>query len=201
LLRQLMPDEPEVLGLLALMLLHDARREARVGPEGELILLDDQDRSLWDATRIAEGRVLVERALGMGRPGPYQLQAAIAALHDEAATASDTDWAQIAALYAALARLDPSPVVQLNFAVAVAMADRPEVGLAMMDGIAADGTLDTYPYLHAARADMLRRLERWTEAAAAYDRALELTSNGAERSFLQGRRRAVVAHATERGLP
>ncbi len=191
----LLPDEPEVMGLLALMLLHDARREARVGPEGELILLDDQDRSRWDAARIAEGRALVERALGMGRPGPYQLQAAIAALHDEAAAASETDWAQIAALYAALARQDPSPVVQLNFAVAVAMADRPEVGLAMMDGIAADGTLDTYPYLHAARADMLRRLERWTEAAAAYDRALELTTNGAERTFLEGRRRAAIDHA------
>jgi RNA polymerase sigma-70 factor (ECF subfamily) len=195
----LLPDEPEVMGLLALMLLHDARREARVGAEGELILLDDQDRSRWDAARIAEGRTLVERALGMGRPGPYQLQAAIAALHDEAATATETDWAQIAALYAALARLDPSPVVQLNFAVAVAMADRPEAGLAMMDGIAADGTLDAYPYLHAARADMLRRLERWTEAAAAYDRALELTSNGAERSFLEGRRRAATARARGSG--
>jgi RNA polymerase sigma-70 factor, ECF subfamily len=197
----LLSDEPEVMGLLALMLLHDARREARVGAEGELILLDDQDRSRWDAARIAEGRTLVERALGMGRPGPYQLQAAIAALHDEAATAMETDWAQIAALYAALARLDPSPVVQLNFAVAVAMADRPEVGLAMMDGIAADGTLDSYPYLHAARADMLRRLERWTEAVAAYDRALELTSNGAERSFLEGRRRAATAQARGTGLP
>jgi RNA polymerase sigma-70 factor (ECF subfamily) len=188
----LLPDEPEVVGLLALMLLHDARREARVGPEGELILLDDQDRSRWDAARIGEGRALVERALAAGRPGPYQLQAAVAALHDEARTAADTDWAQIAALYAALARMDPSPVVQLNFAVAVAMADRPEVGLAMMDGIAADGTLETYPYLHAARADMLRRLERWSEAAAAYDRALELTSNRAERSFLEGRRRAAL---------
>jgi RNA polymerase sigma-70 factor (ECF subfamily) len=195
----LLPDEPEVMGLLALMLLHDARREARVGAEGELILLDDQDRSRWDAARIAEGRTLVERALGMGRPGPYQLQAAIAALHDEAATATETDWAQIAALYAALARLDPSPVVQLNFAVAVAMADRPEAGLAMMDGIAADGTLDAYPYLHAARADMLRRLERWTEAAAAYDRALELTSNGAERAFLEGRRREATAQARGSG--
>ena len=199
--RSLLPDEPEVMGLLALMLLHDARREARVGPEGELILLDDQDRSRWDADRIAEGRALVERALAAGRPGPYQLQAAVAALHDEAATAADTDWAQIAALYAALARMDPSPVVHLNHAVAVAMADRPEVGLAMMDGIAADGTLDTYPYLHAARADMLRRLERWTEAAAAYDRALELTSNGAERTFLEGRRRAAVSSATSRPLP
>jgi RNA polymerase sigma-70 factor (ECF subfamily) len=125
----------------------------------------------------------------------------VAALHDEAATAADTDWAQIAALYAALARMDPTPVVQLNFAVAVAMADRPEVGLAMMDGILADGSLDTYPYLHAARADMLRRLERWTEAAAAYDRALELTSNGAERTFLIRRRQAAIASAGSRRLP
>ncbi len=199
--RSLLPDEPEVMGLLALMLLHDARREARVGPDGELVLLDDQDRSRWDAARIAEGRALVERALAAGRPGPYQLQAAVAALHDEAATAADTDWAQIAALYAALARMDPSPVVQLNFAVAVAMADRPEVGLAMMDGIAADGTLDTYPYLHAARADMLRRLERWTEAVAAYQRALELTSNGAERTFLEARRQAAITSAGSRRLP
>lgn len=191
----LLPDEPEAIGLLALMLLHDARLEARVGPEGELILLDDQDRSRWDAVRIAEGRALVERALAAGRPGPYQLQAAVAALHDAATTAADTDWAQIAALYAALARMDPSPVVQLNFAVAVAMADRPEVGLAIMDGIVSDGTLDTYPYLHAARADMLRRLARWTEAAAAYARALELTSNGPERTFLEARRRAVLSHA------
>ena len=192
----MLPDEPEVAGLLALMLLHDARREARVGPEGQLVLLDDQDRSRWDAERIGEGRALVERALAAGRPGPYQLQAAIAAVHDEATTAADTDWAQIAALYAALTRVDPSPVVELNFAVAVAMADRPEVGLAMMDGIAADGTLETYPYLHAARADLLRRLERWTEARAAYDRALELTSNGAERTFLEARRRAVHSRAT-----
>jgi RNA polymerase sigma-70 factor, ECF subfamily len=192
----LLPDEPEVMGLLALMLLHDARREARVGPDGELILLDDQDRSRWDAARIGEGRALVERALAAGRPGPYQLQAAVAALHDEAPTAAETDWAQIAALYAALARMDPSPVVQLNFAVAVAMADRPEVGLAMMDGIAGDGTLETYPYLHAARADMLRRLERWTEAGAAYGRALELTSNGPERAFLEARRQAVLGRVT-----
>lgn len=194
----LLPDEPEAVGLLALMLLHDARHEARVGPEGELILLDDQDRSRWDAVRITEGRALVERALAAGRPGPYQLQAAVAALHDAATTAADTDWAQIAALYAALARMDPSPVIQLNFAVAVAMADRPEVGLAIMDGIVSDGTLDTYPYLHAARADMLRRLARWTEAAAAYGRALELTSNGPERTFLEGRRRDALRHV--RGL-
>jgi RNA polymerase sigma-70 factor (ECF subfamily) len=183
----LLPDEPEATGLLALLLLHDARREARVGPDGELILLDDQDRSRWDAARIAEGRALVARTLDARRPGPYQLQAAIAALHDEAASPGDTDWPQIAALYGALQRLTPSPVVELNWAAAVAMADGPAIGLAMMDGIAASGDLDTYPYLHAARADLLRRLERWSEAETAYRRALDLTSNGAERAFLEGR--------------
>ena len=189
----LLPDEPEARGLLALMLLHDARREARVGAAGELILLDDQDRSRWDAARITEGQALVARALGERRPGPYQLQAAIAALHDEAATPADTDWAQIASLYATLQRMAPSPVVELNLAAAVAMADGPAVGLAMMDGIAASGELDDYPYLHAARADLLRRLGRSSEAAAAYRRALALTTNGAERSFLEGRRREVEA--------
>jgi RNA polymerase sigma-70 factor (ECF subfamily) len=183
----LLPDEPEAAALLALMLLHDARREARVGTAGELILLDDQDRSRWDSAQIAEGRALVDRAVEARRPGPYQLQAAIAALHDEAATPADTDWAQIAALYGALQRMTPSPVVELNLAAAVAMADGPAVGLAMMDGIAASGELDSYPYLHAARADLLRRLERWSEAETAYRRALDLTSNGAERAFLEGR--------------
>ena len=138
----LLPDEPEARGLLALMLLHDARREARVGAGGELILLDDQDRSRWDADRITEGQALVEQALAERRSGPYQLQAAIAALHDEAATPADTDWPQIASLYATLQRLTPSPVVELNLAVAVAMVDGPEVGLAMMDGIAGSGELD-----------------------------------------------------------
>ena len=183
----LLPDEPEARGLLALMLLHDARREARVGSGGELILLDDQDRSRWDAERIAEGRALVEAALGEHRPGPYQLQAAIAALHDEAATPADTDWTQIATLFVALQRMTPSPVVELNLAAAVAMADGPAVGLAMMDGIAASGELESYPYLHSARADLLRRLERWTEAESAYRRALGLTTNGPERAFLEGR--------------
>ncbi len=134
----LMPDEPEALGLLALMLLHDARREARVGPGGELVLLDDQDRSLWDRARIAEGATVAERALRMRRPGPYQVQAAIAAVHDEAPTAAETDWAQIALLYDALGRLDPSPVVELNRAVAVAMADGPSSGLELIDRIAGD---------------------------------------------------------------
>jgi RNA polymerase sigma-70 factor (ECF subfamily) len=183
----LMPDEPETLGLLALMLLHDARREARVDADGDLVLLEDQDRSRWDAGRIAEGTALVERSLRMGRPGPYQLQAAIAALHDGAPTAADTDWRQIALLYDAMRRMDPSPVVALNQAVAVAMADSPATGLAMADAIGADGALEDYPYFHAARADLLRRLDRRSEAADAYRRAVALTDNGPERAFLERR--------------
>jgi RNA polymerase sigma-70 factor (ECF subfamily) len=183
----LLPDEPEAAGLLALMLLHDARRDARVGAHGELILLDDQDRASWDSARIAEGQALIETALAARRPGPYQVQAAIAALHDEAAVPRETDWAQIATLYATLQGMAPSPVVELNLAAAVAMADGPAIGLAMMDGIAATGELDTYPYLHAARADLLRRLERWSEATTAYERALELTTNAPERAFLEAR--------------
>jgi RNA polymerase sigma-70 factor (ECF subfamily) len=197
----LLPDEPEAPGLLALMLLHDARRDARVGPGGELVLLDDQDRAHWDADRIAEGQALVERALAMHRPGPYQLQAAIAALHDEAATPADTDWPQIVTLYGALQRLTPSPVIELNLAAAVAMADGPAIGLAMMDGLDASGELDTYPYLPAARADLLRRLERWSEAEAAYGRALELTSNRPERDYLERRRAEVKARVGEGGTP
>ena len=193
----LLPDEPEARGLLALMLLHDARREARVGPNGEIVLLDDQDRSRWDDARIAEGQALVEGALAAGRPGTYQVQAAIAALHDEATTPADTDWAQIASLYGALQRLSPSPVVELNLAAAVAMADGPAVGLAMMDGLAASGELDTYPYLHAARADLLRRLERWSEAEIAYRRALALTTNAPERAFLEKRMAEVAARSAE----
>jgi RNA polymerase sigma-70 factor (ECF subfamily) len=189
----LLPDEPEARGLLALMLLHDARRDARVSASGELILLDDQDRGRWDVGRIAEGRTLVEGALAERRPGAYQLQAAIAALHDEATTPADTDWPQIATLYRALHELTPTPVVELNLAAAVAMADGPAVGLAMMDGLAAAGELDEYPYLHAARADLLRRLGRWSEADAAYRRALELTTNGPERAFLAGRVREMDA--------
>jgi RNA polymerase sigma-70 factor (ECF subfamily) len=188
----LLPDEPEAIGLLALMLLHDARREARVGDSGELILLEDQDRSRWDAARIVEGRTLIDRALGMGRPGPYQVQAAIASLHDEAATPLDTDWAQIASLYGSLLRMSPSPIVELNLAAAVAMRDGPATGLAMIDAITPPDVLDEYPYFHAARGDLLRRLERWSEAAIAYRRALELTTNGAERAFLTGRRDAML---------
>ena len=183
----LLPDEPEARGLLGLMLLHDARRDARVGSNGEIILLDDQDRSRWDAAPIVEGQALVEAALRERRPGPYQLQAAIAALHDEATTPADTDWAQIASLYGSLQQMAPSPVVELNLAAAVSMADGPAVGLAMMDGIAASGALEAYPYLHSARADLLRRLERWSESEAAYRRALAFTTNAPERDFLEGR--------------
>ncbi len=191
-LAQLMPDEPEVLGLLALMLLHDARREARAGLDGALVLLDDQDRSLWDRDRIDAGMALLDRALRMRRPGPYQIQAAIAALHDEAPTPTDTDWRQIAALYAALGQHAPSPVVELNRAVAVAMVDGPDAGLALMDGLVAGGQLDDYPYLHAARADLLRRLGRRVEAEAAYRLARALTRNAMEAAFLEERLREVA---------
>ena len=186
-LASLMPDEPEALGLLALMLLHDARRETRTGPTGALVLLEDQDRGRWDRTRIEEGQTLLDRAMRMRRVGPYQLQAAIAALHDEAASADATDWAQIAALYRILGDMQPSPVVELNRAVAIAMADGPETGLAIVDRIAAGGQLDDYPYLHSTRADLLRRLGRRSDAAVAYRRALELTANEPERAFLEGR--------------
>jgi RNA polymerase sigma-70 factor, ECF subfamily len=188
----LMPDEPEALGLLALMLLHDARRETRTGPRGELVLLEDQDRSRWDRARIDEGRATLERAMRMRRVGQYQLQAAIAALHDDAATTEETDWTEIAGLYAVLGRVAPSPVVELNRAVAVAMARGPEVGLAIVDHIARTGELEDYPYLHSTRADLLRRIGRRAEAAVAYRRALELTTNEPERAFLERRLRDVT---------
>ena len=191
-LRDLMPDEPEVLGLLALMLLHDARRGARVDPVGGLVLLEDQDRSAWDHERIAEGAALVERALRMRHPGPYQVQAAIAALHDQATRPEETDWAEIASLYDALARMTPSPVVELNRAVAVAMVRGPAAGLAIVDRVADDGALADYHLLHAARADLLRRLGRRSEAAAAYRRARELAGNAAEQAFLDGRLRQLA---------
>jgi RNA polymerase sigma-70 factor, ECF subfamily len=180
----LMPDEAEVLGVLALMLFHDSRRKARTSPTGELVLLEDQDRSRWDRPKINEGHRVLERALLLRRPGPYQLQAAIAALHAEADTPEETDWAQIAALYGELARDDPSPIVELNRAVAVAMAEGPAHGLDLVDRIAG---LERYHLLHAARADLLRRLGRTDEAAAAYERALKLTTNASERSFLERR--------------
>ncbi len=189
LLAVLMPDEPEALGLLALVLLQDSRRATRTTPGGELVLLEDQDRSRWDAARIEEGRRVLDHAMRLGRPGPYQLQGAIAALHAEAATAEATDWAQIAVLYAELGRVQPSPVVELNRAVAVAMAAGAEHGLAVVDAI--EG-LERYHLLHATRADLLRRLERTEEAADAYRRALELATNPVEREFLE-RRLAQVA--------
>ena len=186
-LASLMPDEPEVLGLLALMLLHDARRETRTGPNGDLVLLEDQDRSRWDRVRIAEGQALLEGAMRMRRVGPYQLQAAIASLHDEAPATSSTDWPQIAALYRILGEMQPSPIVELNRAVAVAMADGPGAGLALVDRIAASGALDDYPYLHSTRADLLRRLDRRAESVAAYRAALGRTANAPERAFLEKR--------------
>jgi RNA polymerase sigma-70 factor (ECF subfamily) len=179
LLAVLMPDEPEVLGLLALMLLQDSRRTARVAADGSLVLLEDQDRGLWDRTRIDEGLRVLERAASLRRPGRYQLQAAIAAAHAE-----ERPWREIVLLYDALAALDPSPIVLLNLAVAVALAGRVEDGLALMDSL--DG-LDDYHLLHAARADLLRRLERHDEAAAAYRHALELTANEPEIRYLERR--------------
>jgi RNA polymerase sigma-70 factor (ECF subfamily) len=189
LLATLMPDEPEPLGLVALMLLQDSRRDARTGPDGELVLLDDQDRSRWDRAEIDEGLTLVAGALRRGRPGPYQLQAAIAAVHATAATPADTDWSQIVVLYDELARRHPSPVVALNRAVAVAMVEGPERGLELLDTIRG---LDRYRLLHAARGDLLRRLHRRGEAAAAYRRARELATNPAEQRFLDGRMRELA---------
>ncbi|HEU4671905.1 MAG TPA: sigma-70 family RNA polymerase sigma factor [Candidatus Limnocylindrales bacterium] len=191
-LAALMPDEAEVLGLLALMLLHHARADARAAPDGALVLLEDQDRARWDRELIREGRALLARSLRMRRPGRYQLQAAIAALHDEAATADETDWPQIAALYEALAERSSSPVVALNRAVAVALAGRGPArdealrrGLQLIDEVA--DALATYPYFHAARADLLRRLGRTAEARAAYERARSHTANTAEQAFLARR--------------
>ena len=179
--------EPEAMGLLALMLLHDSRRAARTSPGGELILLNDQDRSLWNRDQIAEGSALVERALSSRRFGPYTLQAAIAAVHARAATAEATDWAEIVALYDVLARADPSPVVELNRAVAVAMRDGPAAGLALIDAILARGDLEDYHLAHSARADLCRRLGRTADARASYERALGQTRLEPERRFLQRR--------------
>jgi RNA polymerase sigma-70 factor, ECF subfamily len=186
LLAVLMPDEPEALGLLSLMLLHDARREARTAPDGSIVLLADQDRSRWSPERIAEGTRVLERALSHRQPGSYQLQAAIAALHVED---GETDWPQIAALYDELARLEPTPIVELNRAVAVAMAHGPEFGLELVERI----DLPEYHLLHAARADFLRRLDRRPEAADAYRAALALEMNAADRTFLERRLEDVIA--------
>ena len=186
LLVELLP-EPEAVGLLALMLLHESRRGARTSPEGELVLLDDQDRSLWNRDQIAEGSALVERALSSRRFGPYTLQAAIVAVHAEAPNAAATDWTQIVGLYDVLARADPSPVVELNRAVAVAMRDGPVAGLALIDAILARGDLGDYHLAHSARADLCRRLGRKAEARASYERALGLTRQEPERRFLERR--------------
>jgi RNA polymerase sigma-70 factor (ECF subfamily) len=188
LLMELLP-EPEVMGLLALMLLHQSRQGARTSPVGDLILLDDQDRSLWNRDQIAEGCALVERALSSRRFGPYTLQAAIAAVHTEARTASATDWAQIAALYRLLERVEPSPIVELNRAVAVAMRDGPSAGLALIDAILARGDLADYHLAHSARADLCRRLGRTEEARASYRTALSLVRQEPERRFLERRLR------------
>ncbi len=187
LLARLLPTEREVTGLLALLLLVDARRAARTDEAGELVLLAYQDRSRWDRGRIEEGRRLVTAALTGGPPGAYALQAAIAAVHDEAATVDTTDWPQVVALYDVLAQVSPSPLVTLNRAVAVAMRDGPAAGLVLLDELAADSRLAGYHLLPAARADLLRRLGRSAEAAAAYRRALQLVGNEPERAFLQRR--------------
>lgn len=186
LLVEMLP-EPEAIGLLALMLLHESRRAARASSDGELILLEEQDRAGWDREQIAEGLELVERALASRRFGPYTLQAAIAAVHAEARVARETDWAQIVGLYDVLARVDPSPVVELNRAAAVAMRDGPEAGLWLIDAILARGDLTEYHMAHAARADLCRRLGRTAEARASYQRALSLTRQEPQRRFLERR--------------
>ncbi|WLG61143.1 RNA polymerase sigma factor [Pseudomonas sp. FP1762] len=188
LLMELLP-EPEVMGLLALMLLHESRRPARTSPSGELVLLDDQDRSLWDAGLMAEGCALVERALSTRRFGPYCLQAAIAAVHAEAPSAAETDWEQIVGLYDVLLRAVPSPVIELNRAVAVAKRDGALAGLLVIEGILARGELQDYHLAHSARAEFCRQLGRVEQARAAYQRALELTRQEPERRFIEGRLR------------
>jgi RNA polymerase sigma-70 factor (ECF subfamily) len=188
LLAELLPDEPEVQGLLALLLLTDARRAARATPGGDLVPLADQDRSRWDRDRIAEGQAIVRRCLRRNQPGPYQVQAAIAAVHSDAPTAAATDWRQIMALYDQLLALAPSPVVALNRAVAVAEVEGPAAALALVDGLDLDG----YYLFHAVRADLLRRLGRPAEAAPAYEAAIARTSNAAERAFLERRLRTVL---------
>jgi RNA polymerase sigma-70 factor (ECF subfamily) len=197
LLCRLMPDEPENLGLLALMLLQDSRRDARINTRGELVTLEEQDRSLWDSIEIDEGLRLVEIALRLRRVGVYQLQAAIAAVHAEAKQAAETDWHQIVALYAELKRISPSPIVALNHAAAVAMSSGCEQGLQLVEAAGASGKLDHYYFFHAARADLLRRLDRTQEAQAAYTRALALTANQVEQEYVRRR----LKEATQRENP
>jgi RNA polymerase sigma-70 factor, ECF subfamily len=194
LLAALMPGEPEAAGLLALMLLQDSRRAGRVDQAGDLVTLEDQDRSKWNRAQIDEGRTVLQSALGRGQPGPYQLQAAIAACHASAASAEDTDWAQIARLYLLLARVVPSPVVELNRAIAIGMAEGPAAGLVLADDLAAGGTLAGYHLLPATRADLLRRLGRPDEAVDAYKDALSLAPTGAERRYLERRLAEVTGH-------
>jgi RNA polymerase sigma-70 factor, ECF subfamily len=191
----LLPREPEAVGLLALMLLHHSRRRARVDDAGDLVLLEDQDRTLWNADEIEEGLAVLERAQGLAPAGPYVAQAAIAAEHARAPHPEATDWPAIVSWYRRLMLIQPSPVVALNAAVAVAMADGPQAGLALADRLAATGALERYHLLHSTRADLLRRLDRLGEAADAYRRALDLATNPAERRFLE-RRLAEVGTAT-----
>jgi RNA polymerase sigma-70 factor, ECF subfamily len=193
LLAQLMPDDAETAGLLALMLLHDSRRAARTDAAGRYVALPEQDRARWDAARIDEGVRTLDRALRLRRPGPYQVQAAIAALHATAPTAEEIDWPQIAALYCALARRAPSPVVHVNRAVAIGMADGPAAGLAVLDELAGDRRMDRYQPFHAARADLLRRAGDDRAAIAAYGRAIDLSTNAVERAELERRRAAMSA--------
>ncbi len=200
LLTELLP-EPEATGLVALMLLHDARRTARTSPEGELILLDEQDRSLWNREQIQEGLALVEKALASRRFGPYTLQAAIAAVHAEAPTAAATDWRQIVGIYDVLLRVEASPVVELNRAAAVAMRDGPEIGLALVDAILARGELVDYHLAHSARADLCRRLGRTPQAIAAYQRALALTTQAPERRFIERRLAELGANLSDPRSP
>jgi RNA polymerase sigma-70 factor (ECF subfamily) len=189
LMAELMPDEPEVMGLLGLLLLTESRRAARTGPDDDLVLLADQERNKWDAGLIAEGQSIVRACLRRGQPGPYQIQAAISAVHSDAATAADTDWGQILALYDQLLVIAPSPVAALNRAVAVAEVDGPQAAL----GVLGDLPLERYHLFHAIRADLLRRLGRDADAALAYDTAIELAGNAAERAFLQRRRDALAS--------
>jgi len=179
--------EPENTGLLALMLLQDSRRNARLNDDNELVTLEEQDRTLWDQTEIAEGLQLIEHSLKQRRVGPYQLQAAIAAVHAEATTASETDWVQIAALYRELMRLNPSPIIALNHAAAVAMSEGPEAGIVLIEAVGASGKLDNYYLYHAARGDLLRRMKRFDESSAAYARAIELTTNPVEQQYIRKR--------------
>jgi RNA polymerase sigma-70 factor (ECF subfamily) len=191
LLAELLP-ESEVIGLLALMLLQESRRAARSTPDGDVVLLEDQDRALWNRGQIEEGLALVRRALASQQVGPYTLQAAIAAVHAEAPSAAETDWAQIAGLYGVLLQIEPSPVIELNRAVAIAMRDGPAAGLALVDAILARGDLTEYHLAHAARAELCRRLGKTGEAKAAYEQALRLATQEPEKRFLQKRLRALA---------